>query len=304
MSVAAPSERAPAPAVAAKPPAPPRASEPVEVPPAPATEPAPPTAPSQPPHTHRLPRGARHRGGSSHRRRAQRPEGCWDGALPCRRTPDLAGPARAGQEDAPLHLDPAQPERPGDRGRRDQPDRRLQDRRRARLLRGRWQRGDPAPGGDRHDRGRLEDRGRGRPLRSAGTGDGAEGHPAGCRADLVSGPAESRPAAPTAPPSWATDDAAPADEKPASEKAGGQTPADKAAAHEPAARKPARAETIAAARSQSTTRPGDQNARSKSQDLDADAHRDDPSADDNGLDSTQLLERELGATVIEEIPHD
>ena len=46
VSVAAPSERAPAPAVAAKPPSPPRASEPVEVPPAPATEPAPPTEPA------------------------------------------------------------------------------------------------------------------------------------------------------------------------------------------------------------------------------------------------------------------
>ena len=39
-------------------------------------------------------------------------------------------------------------------------------------------------------------------------------------------------------------------------------------------------------------------------DPDADAHRDDPVADDNGLDSTELLQRELGATVIEEIPHD
>ncbi len=41
-----------------------------------------------------------------------------------------------------------------------------------------------------------------------------------------------------------------------------------------------------------------------SADPDADAHRDDPASEDNGLDSTQLLERELGATVIEEIPHD
>ena len=48
-----------------------------------------------------------------------------------RRTPALAGPARAGQEDAPLHLDPAQPERPGDRGRRHEHHGRLQDRRRA-----------------------------------------------------------------------------------------------------------------------------------------------------------------------------
>ncbi len=38
-------------------------------------------------------------------------------------------------------------------------------------------------------------------------------------------------------------------------------------------------------------------------DPDADAHRDDPSAADNGIDTTELLARELGATVIEEIPH-
>ncbi|WP_445258553.1 DNA polymerase III subunit gamma and tau [Nocardioides aurantiacus] len=38
-------------------------------------------------------------------------------------------------------------------------------------------------------------------------------------------------------------------------------------------------------------------------DPDGDAHRDDPSAADNGIDTTELLARELGATVIEEIPH-
>jgi DNA polymerase-3 subunit gamma/tau len=115
-------------------------------------------------------------------------------------------------------------------------------------------------------------------------------------------PAEEATGAPTSPPSWAADDdgAAPAVEDPASE-----SPADKApAANEPAAKKPARAETIAAARAKTSSRAGDKPARSQSQDLDADAHRDDPSAEDNGLDSTQLLERELGATVIEEIPHD
>ncbi|ROR89283.1 DNA polymerase III subunit gamma and tau [Nocardioides aurantiacus] len=39
------------------------------------------------------------------------------------------------------------------------------------------------------------------------------------------------------------------------------------------------------------------------EDPDADAHRDDPSAADNGIDTTELLARELGATVIEDIPH-
>ncbi|HEY6932269.1 MAG TPA: DNA polymerase III subunit gamma and tau [Marmoricola sp.] len=39
-------------------------------------------------------------------------------------------------------------------------------------------------------------------------------------------------------------------------------------------------------------------------DPDAEAHRDDPDADDSGLDSTELLQRELGATVIEEITHE
>ncbi len=38
-------------------------------------------------------------------------------------------------------------------------------------------------------------------------------------------------------------------------------------------------------------------------DPDADAHRDDPASADNGIDTTELLARELGATVIEDIPH-
>jgi len=74
----------------------------------------------------------------------------------------------------------------------------------------------------------------------------------------------------------------------------------------PAEREPAKKESIAAARSNiAPTRNGDEPAPKPSgPDPDADAHRDDPAADDNGLDSTELLQRELGATVIEEIPHD
>jgi DNA polymerase-3 subunit gamma/tau len=37
---------------------------------------------------------------------------------------------------------------------------------------------------------------------------------------------------------------------------------------------------------------------------DADADPDDPDADDSGLDGAELLQRELGATVIDEIPHE
>ena len=37
---------------------------------------------------------------------------------------------------------------------------------------------------------------------------------------------------------------------------------------------------------------------------DEDADRDDPDADDHTLGGAQLLERELGASIIEEIPHD
>ena len=106
--------------------------------------------------------------------------------------------------------------------------------------------------------------------------------------------------APTAPPSWVSDDES---EAPASDEPAGTAPARSGPAS-PAPRKPASAETIAAARAKSSTRTGDQPARSQGADLDADAHRDDPSSEDSGLDSTQLLERELGATVIEEIPHD
>jgi len=106
--------------------------------------------------------------------------------------------------------------------------------------------------------------------------------------------------APSAPPSWVTDDepAAPASDEPADTAPAEPGPPSQAA------RKPASAETIAAARAKSSTRTGDQPARSTGADLDADAHRDDPSSEDNGLDTTELLERELGATVIEEIPHD
>ncbi|NUR06149.1 MAG: hypothetical protein HOQ45_03970 [Nocardioidaceae bacterium] len=51
------------------------------------------------------------------------------------------------------------------------------------------------------------------------------------------------------------------------------------------------------------TRPqGD--PRSKATVSDEDAHRDDLDADDHSLGGAALLERELGASIIEEIKHD
>ncbi len=92
-------------------------------------------------------------------------------------------------------------------------------------------------------------------------------------------------ARPSGPPSWATEE-------------GDTSPA-------PAAPVEKSARPAAAARSNITaTRTGADPAPRPGPDLDADAHRDDPAAEDNELDSTQLLERELGATVIEEIQHD
>jgi DNA polymerase-3 subunit gamma/tau len=98
--------------------------------------------------------------------------------------------------------------------------------------------------------------------------------------------APSAPQAPTGPPSWTSDEGDPGE------------------ASAPPRARPSGVET---ARSNITaTRRGDEPvpAHAQGPDLDADAHRDDPAAEDNGLDSTQLLQRELGATVIEEIPHD
>ena len=63
-------------------------------------------------------------------------------------------------------------------------------------------------------------------------------------------------------------------------------------------------ESIASARSNiAPTRTGDQPVR-RTDDRDADAHPDDPDADDSGIDGAELLQRELGATVIDEIPHE
>jgi DNA polymerase III subunit gamma/tau len=63
-------------------------------------------------------------------------------------------------------------------------------------------------------------------------------------------------------------------------------------------------ETIASARDNiAPTRTGPAPS-ARPDDRDADADPDDPDADDTGLDGAELLQRELGATVIDEIPHD
>ena len=72
------------------------------------------------------------------------------------------------------------------------------------------------------------------------------------------------------------------------------------------ARSAADAETTAAARGAiRPTRSGPNSPVAESaRQSDAAVHRDDPSADGDPVSSDELLVRELGAEVIEEIPHD
>ena len=69
---------------------------------------------------------------------------------------------------------------------------------------------------------------------------------------------------------------------------------------------PPRRRSVAKAREGITpTRSGaEQEPTAPQNDPDADADRDDADADDSGLQGAELLQRELGATVIEEIPHE
>jgi DNA polymerase-3 subunit gamma/tau len=110
------------------------------------------------------------------------------------------------------------------------------------------------------------------------------------------GPAAS--AAPDEPPAWAADD---------------QPDAPDAAATAPTAppdmppreTRSADPQSIAAARGAiAQTRPSGQATGADPRgDADADAHPDDPDAETSGLGSAELLERELGAQMIEEIRH-
>lgn len=91
---------------------------------------------------------------------------------------------------------------------------------------------------------------------------------------------------------------APAPE-PSAEPAAAQPPEAPAAPVPP----PPSAEAVATARSNiAPTRTGV--APKQPDDRDADASPDDPSPDDDGIDGAELLQRELGATVIDEIPHE
>ncbi len=105
-------------------------------------------------------------------------------------------------------------------------------------------------------------------------------------------------AAPSGPPAWASDDAD-------SESSAPATPA--AAPAPPTSGPSAGPEAIAAARGAiQQTRQAGANERDASGDLaaaDADAHPDDPDAENQGLDNAELLRRELGAQVIDEIRH-
>ena len=84
------------------------------------------------------------------------------------------------------------------------------------------------------------------------------------------------------------------------------SPPDWAAPGESPQRRPASPEIVAKAREGITpTRTGaEQEPTAPQNDPDADADRDDADADDSGLQGAELLQRELGATVIEEIPHE
>ena len=86
----------------------------------------------------------------------------------------------------------------------------------------------------------------------------------------------------------------------------GPSPAPAPAAPPVPERRPVDPQAVASARGaiQETRRQGEGGRRAQEPSVsDDDAHPDDPDADD-GLGGTELLERELGASIIEEIRHD
>jgi DNA polymerase-3 subunit gamma/tau len=73
----------------------------------------------------------------------------------------------------------------------------------------------------------------------------------------------------------------------------------------PQERRSADPETVAGARNAiAETRPAGGPRRQAVAASDEDAHRDDPDAEDQSIQGAQLLERELGARIIEEIRHE
>jgi DNA polymerase-3 subunit gamma/tau len=86
--------------------------------------------------------------------------------------------------------------------------------------------------------------------------------------------------------------------------AGGPTITKPAVAPSPPSRPAADPERVASARSNiAPTRSGEVAPKGPDE-RDVDAHPDDPDVDDGGVDATELHERGLGATVIDEISHD
>jgi DNA polymerase III subunit gamma/tau len=115
-------------------------------------------------------------------------------------------------------------------------------------------------------------------------------------ASAATGPAGHTPADP--PPAAAGEQPGAPDAGPAASAPGATPPA----APEQASR-PADPDAVAAARGAiSRTRTGEP-AEDPRVRADADAHPDDPDADAGGVDTTELLQRELGAQVIEETPN-
>ena len=102
-------------------------------------------------------------------------------------------------------------------------------------------------------------------------------------------PAVTQPDAPASPPDWASDEPTAAVPEPASPQAPAAPDVDASAAARGAIRQ---------------TRPaGEDEPVTDATDRDADAHPDDPDADGDSLAGAELLARELGAEMIEEIPH-
>ena len=209
------------------------------------------------------------------------------GLSPRRRTPPLARRRRVHQGPPPDGLDPPDPELPGGRPRRQRAHPRLRQRRRPRQLRVQRLLGGGPPGRDRRGRCGLEDRDHRRPGRPArGRADGHQGghRPAAAATATPQADPEAttEPETPAAPPAWAADEQAVGPRRPT-----------------PRAAKAAAREAIQQTRAKGAEVP-------RTDDLavaDAEVSRDDLDDDPDNLGGEDLLARELGASMIEEIKH-